>query len=383
MASEAALSTDVSTDVDNASPYVDDFGDGIVPQADIDAIDAADAGESSAEGVTAEGGPGSETAETAAQLGTPGTGKGEETSGFSSLFDDEIQRLEGPAEPETQNQELELPEGVEADSKAANRWQQLANTNREVSGQMQQVTAHNQALQQHSEQTRQWAQGVAQQSQQQVAQLTQQLQHMQMQFQQMQQQPQGPARDPNDPLNQLQDQWMSAAAEQRRAEQEPLMQRIHQLEQMHVAGRQQAQKAQADARHRTNSAQSRGEAVAAARNVALAGFPEDTVNELQDVIAAQVLTHALYHRTSIPEAAKMVRLTHLKFGRAVTRSNSETVRAGLNKSAAAATVPRGQSGANGKGVAVPSTQELARQGYTGVTALLDWSMKNGVALPDL
>lgn len=286
-----------------------------------------------------------------------------------SVFEQEIEALRG-GKPQEDDVDLNPPEGVDPNSKAGNRWQQLANQNRDLRNQMAQVQQSTRSYEQYANQMRDWAQRQVTGANQQVAALQQRLDAMQQQFVQFQQS----GQQQDDPLAKLQgDIRQQTIQEMQQNYLNPLMQEVQALKQQRVQDQQAVKQTQASAMYKQ-------QAIEAARNITLKGLPQELVNELGEGAAATVLTDALYNQTSIEEAAKLARMRYFMFARGVAKANSASLQESLAKSRSAPPAPAAKPG-RGTGVKIPTDEELGKMGYTGASGLLDWAIDNEVELP--
>jgi hypothetical protein len=329
--------------------------------ADADAADAADAA-----GAATPSDPIAATDD----LATPTDGAQDTTPTTPNLLealDAEIAKLEGPPQGDALP-DLKVPEGLSED--AQTRFQKLANQVREGAGTNQQLAQQLQDQQRYSQQVQQWAQSQVQQAQQQAQQMQQQIQQLQQQMQTATTQ----QADPNDPVAPFRRDLINEIKGQRDEEIGALRQEIANMQEAHAQQQRQGHL-------RQQSAEYRGEALQVAREITLAGLPDELVSSLANSEAPLILARAMTTNTSLEAAAQLQRLHTLKVARAFAGANSTALRETLKKSNGAPPVTTGPSNVKGTGVKIPTKQELANKGHYGPNALFDWSLAEGVTLP--
>jgi hypothetical protein len=256
--------------------------------------------------------------------------------------------------------DLKLPADVDPKSKAANRWQQLANRTAQAE------TARTE-LETKLGQAGQYVERVQASAQQAIAQANARVEAMQAQLTALTQQMAGfkqPAAESQDPVERLQQSWMEKAKNVFGDELKKRDAEIATLKNQFTE-REKAARLEADSQRYMN------EANTAVRNVMFRGLPEELVAEMGDIAAGQVLSLATMQNIPIAQAAQITRQTYLKFGLGIIRGMSQQQRAALTKAKNGVPTPpvRGRA-MTGKGEPLPSDEQLDKLGVDALTYMM-------------
>lgn len=260
-------------------------------------------------------------------------------------------------------EELKLPEGVDPNSRSANRWQGLVNRTRVAETR----TAE---LESQVNQASQYVQQVQNNAQQQIAQANAKAAELQGQLQVLQSQMQAfmsgklvPKATSEDPAARLQERWMSEAEklfnERMQAATNPLQEKIQKLEEASkLADRQRA------------SEQYQTEALQAAREVALRELPPELAGELEGHLSGQILATAMFmDQPNMQKAAQIVRNNYLKFGLGILKARSQAHSKAQAKGKGVPS-PVAKRRAPGRGDGMPTEEEIEKSGVDALTYML-------------
>ena len=246
-----------------------------------------------------------------------------------------------------------MPEGVDPETPAGQRWQKLANERREAVQAATQMQTQLGQVQQYVQQVQQTAQQQVNQIQQQAGQA---IQALQVQIAEMKGQMQaGKQKVELDPVEKLKQEWLEGARGIFKQELTPLQERNAALEKQWNDRQQQEETSKL-----SNSYQAT--ALKVAQEIVCKGLDETTAKEISPRLTGLILATQLHSDATPEKAAAIVRDVLMKFGVGFVRANSKAF-ASAQKKSAGLPPPPARGRVNGKGEAMPSLEQLRAAGY--------------------